>query len=94
MNDVPNVPAGNEFEQFLGASGSVPYQAQRWAQTGRFPVSQQHRGVAYSQSSLGNTGPVAAESGHNHTASDATIDAKPSTAAASQVGSSVDSSPE
>lgn len=73
MNDVPNT---TEFDQYLGTTAGVPFQNQRWAQR-QLPARQPYTSNGQSSLLYSTTGGAASESGHGHSASETTIEAKP-----------------
>ena len=78
LNDMPN--ATSEFDQYLGTTAGVPFQNQRWAQQRQFPARQTF--VNQGQQAMYRTSTSAgAETGHEHSVSETTIEAKPTSPA-------------
>lgn len=77
LNDVPNPTS--EFDQYLGTTAGVPFQNQRWAQRS-FPTGQPYANNTQSMYHVG-AAVGGAEKGHHPAASDATIEAKPTSPA-------------
>lgn len=76
---MPN-PTSSEFDQYLGTTAGVPFQKQGWAQRHHFPARQSYMSVQ-SSNLHGVTSAGGAENGHAHTASETTIEAKPTSPA-------------